>query len=883
MAPASARPYPTSEADFDRPEYDYPPAPRRSRPTREYDELDIDISRGPDSRRNPDFLREDYGRSSHAGPVVVRERDDRSRRRHDVDYEDEEIVIRRRDRDDRRSRPPPPRDDRDDIEVDIRRERSAGPSFARHRDDREEIDIDIRETSRAPRDQREHSRRDVYLRTDDSDRRPSRRGGGGDDIDIEIRESSRPPPKRRSSSVDRINIDIKRDERSRDPPRRRRDGDREEIDIKIREGDDEKRRPAPPRVEERTLVVREREHSRSRSARPVARQREDFYYRRRSPSPVAPPQREEIIIRKHRSPSPSPPPPERIEETIRIRRTRSSPTRSPSPPPAPSPPPVELEPEVAPITRPPIVQDIYTHHHHIDHERYRDRPAPLPALEAPPLPDLRGGRHGDWDERIYEREQFHGRHRALESSACVGSSGKYSALGVGEVQPCRAGAAAPPWASGMFVRDILRLHELRPVQSQVLLDFVGLAREDKKSAAHPAIWTLTPGSRFPSVSSRRRTARTLSSRRRKSPVSYRQPYRSYANAQFGPEPTYDREYRTVESQAPRFNATVEADYSRGNNHAEDITVDAHQSPKHKHDMGYYDEDERAHERQQIAEEGNDLGDDKGKHPQHGKNTSPRQPANNRVATHVAGAGEQVEEDEACGDASVQHAKEDHSRQHEAEADVLVGAVADGGKRRREHVVGAHVGVGDGAADGKDKDFGNGDGPQGLGEVARLLHLGDERGQRDLADEGVADVEEGAHAGDKGGRGRRDGPHLDGLALDVVGRVVLDAGEDGRQQDGDEGEDGGGGRQPRQHGEGARHGADPLHKGEDGGECNGAGAVLRDCVEILGADEAVEAHDEGVVQDEHDASEPPCRAPVEEQHLTEIAHVLDFGVAKTKLP
>ena len=75
--------------------------------------------------RQPDFLREDYGKS-HAGPLVIREREreeeswrpparrrsnETVRSRHPADVE-REIIIREREREDDRSRPPYPSSER---------------------------------------------------------------------------------------------------------------------------------------------------------------------------------------------------------------------------------------------------------------------------------------------------------------------------------------------------------------------------------------------------------------------------------------------------------------------------------------------------------------------------------------------------------------------------------------------------------------------------------------------------------------------------------------------------------------------------------------------------------------------------------------------------
>jgi len=57
------------------------------------------------------------------------------------------------------------------------------------------------------------------------------------------------------------------------------------------------------------------------------------------------------------------------------------------------------------------------------------------------------------------------------------------------------------------------------------------------------------------------------------------------------------------------------------------------------------------------------------------------------------------------------------------------------------VVGSGVGVCDTTTEREYENLGDGNSPESLWEVPWFLHLGNERGQSDLADEGVADVEE----------------------------------------------------------------------------------------------------------------------------------------------
>lgn len=314
--------------------------------------------RGP---RLPDFLREDYGKSQ-AGPLVVRderrEDDVYSRaptRRRSVETtrsrvpaEEDKLVIRERDRG-----PPYPRSERDEEVVYRERAKSrsrAPPPSERNR--REDIDIDINidrgesdARSRPPPRSEAPSRSDVRER--DVDEIRFRRGGG-----------DRQAPAR--TEIDRE--EIRFTERHSPPPRteRTKGRDRQDIDIDIDIHNHERSRPPPPR-----------QRSMSRGAL-VAKEREEWIVRRKRESPPPPPrdyEKEEIIIRRReRSPTPEPP---------------REPT--PEPPPLPAPPPPE------PIIRPPIIQEVITHHRHFDHgiERVRSPTPPPPAPPSPPPPPAR--------------------------------------------------------------------------------------------------------------------------------------------------------------------------------------------------------------------------------------------------------------------------------------------------------------------------------------------------------------------------------------------------------------------------------------------------------------------------------------------------------------
>lgn len=293
-------------------------------------------------RSPPDFLREDYGRTT-SGPVVLRARE----------REDFEFVPRPR----RRSPSP-------DIERKIEREEIIV---------RKEPEI-RREPLPPPRD---YDREEIVIRRD---REPER---------------VRPPPPR---EIERDEIIVRRDERGgtqryssvydrdemlerRAPPRD--DYEREEIIIR-RDRDDSR---DPPRYRGRDdpyalprAVSHERE--RSRMGRSRAGSDTDEIIIRRDEREVGrngrEREREEIIIRRHDSRSPSP-----------------ASTRAPSVRPPP-------EPQV--INAPAIHQEVITHHRHIDHG-YELALAPIAPPEPRPRPPSPPTPPREEEERIEIRRR----------------------------------------------------------------------------------------------------------------------------------------------------------------------------------------------------------------------------------------------------------------------------------------------------------------------------------------------------------------------------------------------------------------------------------------------------------------------------------------------
>lgn len=248
------------------------------------------------------------------------------------------------------------------------------------------------------------------------------------------------------------------------------------------------------------------------------------------------------------------------------------------------------------------------------------------------------------------------------------------------------------------------------------------------------------------------------------------------------------------------------------------------------------------------EEGDNLRNDKGQDPGTEKDGSPRKPTSHGVLVDVASSLEQTEVDEPSRDGGIQDTQEDQGRNHEGERHLLEHLVADGTECRGSHILVTRVVVNDSTDNAEDEDLGNGTGPERLREVAGILHLGDETGQGDLADEGVADVKESVETHDEGGSGHGDGGD-DGFAelhRVIPGRVVHDAGEDGGQEDRDEGEDRRPGADLGKTVECAWQRADPADNHDDYAEADGTACnrvVLGHGVEVLGANKDMETLDE----------------------------------------
>ncbi|KAF2272365.1 uncharacterized protein EI97DRAFT_462013 [Westerdykella ornata] len=356
-----SRRYPTAELYEERQRDFYR---GRDRVDRSYDELDLELSRGTNPRRSaPDFFRDDYGRSSTAGQLVVRKREEdmsstRSSRGGRREVEEDTLVIRGG-----RGGPPSPVSVREIDREDIKIRRSDGERRRPRDVERDETDVTIRHRS--------HSRPRVEVRDVERDDITFRRGDGS-------------RPRRREVDFEREEVKF----REREPARR--DVDHEEYVFRHEHRDDS-RHGRDTEYHKDTFVVRGRERS-----LPPPRSRGDLVAR----------EREEFVIRR-REPSPPPAPREVIKDEIIIRRKEE---RSPSPEPLPPPPPPP-QPEI----RPPIIQEIITHHRHIDHGVERARsPTPPPPPPTPPRDESleisirrkesRGGR-GFEEDILFEREE----------------------------------------------------------------------------------------------------------------------------------------------------------------------------------------------------------------------------------------------------------------------------------------------------------------------------------------------------------------------------------------------------------------------------------------------------------------------------------------------
>ena len=211
---------------------------------------------------------------------------------------------------------------------------------------------------------------------------------------------------------------------------------------------------------------------------------------------------------------------------------------------------------------------------------------------------------------------------------------------------------------------------------------------------------------------------------------------------------------------------------------------------------------------------------------------------------MASALEDAEEDEAGGDGSVENTQEDQGRNHERKGNLLVQLIAQRTESGSGVVLRSGISVDNSTDQAEDNDFRNCNRPKSFREVFGVLHLSDEAGKGDLANEGIANVQIGTHTTDKSGASARNHENnrfadhtqlwtfCDPYASVVVVRVVLNPCKYGCQQDGNEGEERGKSCQFRKGVEGPGQRAKEAYDCHDCGEADGAYAAIGHRVEIL---------------------------------------------------
>ena len=331
-----SRRYPTAELYEER-ERDMYRGGNRSHAN--YDELDLELRRGAGAGPRssaPDFFREDYNRPT-AGPLALRPRDEdsfsRGPRSHRGFDDDTRSVRSARP-------PPPPASSIRDLDPPVRR------GTRDFEVDETDIKISRREQSRPRQPEiRAVEREDIVFRRGDGPRAPPPR-------EVDFEREHEDVRFRGRGRGDGIDIHASRSEVSRHG----RDVSAERGSIRFQERDG-------------NFELRANRREYSREGRDSSRERSSLTIRGRERSLPAPRSRGELVAREHeeftiRRRDTSPQPREVVKDEIIIRRKEERmPTPSPSPSPPPPPPPPMLEPEI----RPPIIQEIITHHRHIDH------------------------------------------------------------------------------------------------------------------------------------------------------------------------------------------------------------------------------------------------------------------------------------------------------------------------------------------------------------------------------------------------------------------------------------------------------------------------------------------------------------------------------------
>lgn len=210
-----------------------------------------------------------------------------------------------------------------------------------------------------------------------------------------------------------------------------------------------------------------------------------------------------------------------------------------------------------------------------------------------------------------------------------------------------------------------------------------------------------------------------------------------------------------------------------------------------------------------------------------------------MVAFVMGTLKEAEKDKTSGHGGVQDPEEDQRGDHEREGHFLVDIVANRSERGRCNVLVSGVHIHDSTDDAEHDDFADGHRSHGFPEVPGLLHFRDETGDRDLANEGVTDIQERIETQYKRRALHGNSSHYGLSLVGVASGVRLDARENDSQNDREKREEC---REGRNVGEGAER---PGKREEERYHChdqgidNGTNRVVGDGVEVCGTHQAMQ--------------------------------------------
>lgn len=158
----------------------------------------------------------------------------------------------------------------------------------------------------------------------------------------------------------------------------------------------------------------------------------------------------------------------------------------------------------------------------------------------------------------------------------------------------------------------------------------------------------------------------------------------------------------------------------------------------------------------------------------------------------------AEEDKSRTNTRIQNPQKDEGRNHKREGNLLVDIISQRTKCWRGIILIPSKRIHNSTHTPENYNLRDRHGPECFRKILGVAHLGDERWERDLSNEGVAYIQKGTHARDEGGSGEGDGGHDwfstpmgSGFWIYVVWVcviirwVIFDSSEDGGEQDGDE--------------------------------------------------------------------------------------------------